>query len=63
MVVGVGFPYAYGFLCSALQQASPGHQSRPHTGGTHVHSDIIHLSHEELRRKEEGGAEGPEADY
>lgn len=47
VVVRPGLPDADGLLCGALQQARPGHQCGPHTGGAHVHSHIVDLCHEE----------------
>lgn len=48
IVVSVGLPYADGLLRGALQQAPPGHQCGPHTGGAHVHTNIVNLCHVEL---------------
>lgn len=47
IVVGLGLPYADGLLCGALQEAPPGHQCCPHTGGAHVHANVVDLCHEE----------------
>lgn len=48
IVVSVRLPDADGLLSNALQQTWPAHQGCPHTGGAHIHANVVNVCHNDL---------------